>query len=562
MPWAAPRFTARREPVAVLGDHLTATGVGGGRHASRRQRGSEVAALAVCTLLATWLVLHDLGARSLWLDEAFTFGAASQHGGRLLPAVLEDAGNAVAYYLGMHFWTGVFGDTETALRAPSALAAIGMVPVCYYLVRRLFGAWAAVLSAACVAVSLPMVWWGQDARAYVPAVFLTCCSTLAFVVAVQARHRWAWAVYFALSVLAAYTLLLSVLVVLAQAISLLGRRRGDIQWRALVLPATLSATALVPLAWVGLDHGTRPIQWIPPPGPLLSRNNLYFVDFLASSKNVNVPFHHWQVDSLTCAVLLCWTAALALAVRSTRQHPRGPEAWGYLLLLSWLLLPPVVTWVFSKEVQPVFSDRYILFSVVGGSMLTGVALSRVPWRTLGAAAAITILALRAAVILPSYGVPLENWRIGVTNLVAHSKPGDCIAFFVADAYMPFDYYVVNLHLRGVVPQLVLPRTTWGARSAYAEQPQSFTPAQFEAVTRSCARLWLVTSHAGSEAPGPGVLAYRALVYRTEHYLVSEITSAYNKVSALDFLGAKVALYMRNVSRVPSSGFPAETRGGA
>src|ERR1700733_11956012 len=64
----------------------------------------EMIGVLIPTALAGGLVLYDLGSRSLWLDEGFTFAAASQHGAALLHAALRDGGNALSYYVGMHYW--------------------------------------------------------------------------------------------------------------------------------------------------------------------------------------------------------------------------------------------------------------------------------------------------------------------------------------------------------------------------------------------------------------------------------------------------------------------------
>ena len=132
----------------------------------------DLIGMLVPTALAAGLVLYDLGSRSLWLDEGVTFTTASQHGSRLLQDALGDGGNMVSYYLGMHYWTALFGSSEFAIRLPTALAAIGTVPVCFHLLKRLFDLRAAVFGAFFAAVSIPFVWYAQDARAYTVALFL------------------------------------------------------------------------------------------------------------------------------------------------------------------------------------------------------------------------------------------------------------------------------------------------------------------------------------------------------------------------------------------------------
>ena len=93
---------------------------------------------ALCATLASGLVLYDLGARSLWVDEATTWGVARQHGAALWQAVLQDGGNMSGFYMATHFVVELFGSSPLVLRFAPALAFVATVPCCYLLVRRLF----------------------------------------------------------------------------------------------------------------------------------------------------------------------------------------------------------------------------------------------------------------------------------------------------------------------------------------------------------------------------------------------------------------------------------------
>ena len=509
--------------------------------------------MLVPTAVAGALVVHDLGSRSLWLDEGFTFTAASQHGVALLHAALKDGGNALAYYIGMHYWISVFGSTERALRLPTAIAAIGTIPVCFHILRRLFDHAAAVSGSFCVAVSVSFVWWAQNARAYVVAVFFVCAAMLAFVVAVQSGRRLAWAAYVVLTVIGLYTVVLSVLVVVAQAISLLLRQGQDLQRRALLASAGAITVLALPLVWVFADHGAAPAQWAVAPGALLGKNDRYLFDFLASSRSVGVPFKSSIVGDLTLAAVLCWALGTWLFLRELVRRGRTENAWAYGLLFAWFVIPPLVTYVVTVAFQPVLSDRYILGSLPPASMIAGVALSRLrPW-PVAVTAALALIVLRAWVIMPGYGVSLENWRQGVTDIAARSQPHDCIAFFVADGYNPFDYYVLHLTTRpGPVPTPVLPEATWQSRSPHALDPEAVPRARMAGVVSSCPRLWLVMSHGAGYPPGPGVLPYRVRVYHAGHTLMTELNGSYRETSAWWFRGAHVSLYVRRGSMAAAS----------
>src|SRR6202035_3587721 len=96
-------------------------------------------------------------------------------------------------------------------------------------------------------VSSPLVYWGQQARAYLPAVLFLVLAALALVVAVQDENGVAWVFFVASAVLAAYMLLLAALVVVAQiaALSVIGRRSLDVR-------RVLFAIGVIVLLWTPL----------------------------------------------------------------------------------------------------------------------------------------------------------------------------------------------------------------------------------------------------------------------------------------------------------------------
>jgi mannosyltransferase len=503
---------------------------------------------------ASFLVFYRLGWRSLWLDEGDTFTTASQHGAGLWHWALNDGGNMFAYYLGMHAVLETIGSSELALRLPSALAAIGTVLVSYYLVQRLFDARAAFFASSFVAVSLSFVFWSQQARAYSVGTFLTTASTLAFVVAVQERRRGAYIWWAVLSVLAVYTILLSALVLVAQVCSLVLRRRCEITWRALSVAAAAAGLLCLPIAVEAIGRGDAPVRWLAAPGSVFGSNARYFAQFLASANATPVTVNGVVAKLVLLGMALAWAGALCAAVYELVRHGLGGKAWSYGLLLGCLVVPVAVAWIVSVLVQPVITDRYILEAVPPASMLGGVAISRLRPLPVALALGGGLLALRAAALVPSYTVMIENWRSPVDKVLAATQPRDCIAFFVADGYTTFDYYV--LHDAGgevKAPTPVLPASSWASRTPHVLEPDAIARAKLQSVVAGCPRLWLLTSHDAGDPPGPGVLAYRVQTYEADKTLMSEIAANYTAESSSTWSDGLVVLYDRRGAAARSSG---------
>jgi hypothetical protein len=352
------------------------------------------------------------------------------------------------------------------------------------------------------------------------------------VVALQTGRRSAYLAYVAISVLAVYTILLSALVVAAHALSLVLRRRKEIPWRPLTLSGAAICVLCVPVGVAAAIRGTAPVEWVAGPGSFFGANMRSLVAFLASARSDGV--------------LAAWVLAGVLFLYAmARRGLAGGEAWAYGLLIAWFLLPIVIEYLVSELVHPVIGDRYLLDVLPPASMLAGVACSRLRPLSVALAAAAAVLVLRAWVLVPSYGETLENWRAAVTAVVDDSRPHDCVAFFVADGYMPFDYYVLRLvGAHPPPPTPVLPDSSWAARSPHVLEPAVIPAARMPAAVASCPRLWLVLTHNLGFPPGPGVIPYRVSVYEEQLALRSEIDAYYAAGRSMKFLGSTITLYER------------------
>ena len=194
-------------------------------------------------LLAVALRASRLGAQSLWIDEIFTWLAADLGAPLRLAGVLENV-HGPLYTVLLHAWGGLAGDSEWALRAPSVLFGVAVVPALAWLALRWLGretaAWAAWLAAG----SPFLVWYSQEARNYILLVLCVCLAGA---------------------------------VLLGRARRPVGRAAACLALTWAGLLANFSFALLAPLHlrwWLAGDAapagGTRPRRWLPPLGLALA----------------------------------------------------------------------------------------------------------------------------------------------------------------------------------------------------------------------------------------------------------------------------------------------------
>jgi mannosyltransferase len=470
-----------------------------------RERLLTIASILVPALVAAALSGYELSVRSLWLDESATVAIASQHGAALWAAMEHDAGNMIAYYALMHALVSVFGDSLVVLRLPSVIGTAVTAGTVSAIGRQLFNRRVGAAAGLLTAFSLPLVYWGQDARAYALVFALVAVSFLSFVSLVDAESsrrpgtppRWAWPAYVVALVLAMYMSFVAVLVIPAQLVSLLWYRR---RLRSVASAVVVVAVCSVPLAVLAYGRGAGQLFWIPRPSFAGAAAPLEWL--LGSGIPPQFELTATSLPLLALTAILLTGLAISALPRAREQPAAGGVArsrWSAALVGSWIVAPVLVDTAESVIGHSIFESRYFLVSAPAVSLALGRVLlsSRRPaW--LGSVALAAFLVLRMMQILPTYGVSPENWHSAANYVLDRSRPGDCIAFYPADGRMAFAYYFEAAGKPdSSLPRPVLPGSSFADVKPYVEDYWTLAPGQIAHVAATCPRLWLVSSHVGN-----------------------------------------------------------------
>lgn len=496
--------------------------------------------MAIPSLLGLALCLYQITTRSLWLDESATVAITSQHGAGFGAALAHDGGNMLAYYALVHVLIGWFGSSALVIRLPAAIAAAATVALVGMLGLRLAGRRVAAVAGLLTAVSLSLVYWGQDARGYTPMIALVAGSFLALVAILEGRGRWGpWVGYVLCTTLATYMGLEAVLIIPAQLLALIWFRD---RWRPVVAGVAVTAACCIPLAVLAADRGSGQLFWVPAPSARVLKQIL---DALASS-GLQPSFY-----TSTSTVLLTLTLLVLIGggLRTWTVWRAGGRdtVWPPALMFAWLLVPAVAALIESAVGQSIFQARYLLVSLPAVSLLLAWTLAGPhalsaprPVRLLSLGALVALIALRALQLAPAYGVSSEDWR-GLTDyVVAHAQPRDCIAFYPLDNRQAFRYYLRDF---ARAPRPILPTLPWRYVRPFIEDYSSLSSAELAALPQRCGRVWLVASHEG-KVGGPPVSRGN---YARFLQLTSGLRRQYPGTSTLQFGQAgvvTVTLYSR------------------
>jgi mannosyltransferase len=458
-------------------------------------------------LLALTLSVAGIGSRSMWNDEYATWYAATLSWSDLMKLLANVDAVVAPYYVVLHFWIDAFGDSETSLRLPSALAMAGTAALVAVLGRRLFDTGSGLTAGLIVAALPAATRYGQEARPYAFAIGFATLATLLLLRAMErpAWRRWIW--YGAGLVLAGLVHIVTLTVLLAHAVHLWRSFRvsGDLRLLRWCAGAFIAVTAALPLAAKGSEQSSV-IAWIK-------------VDASAVGNLPERIFGSWHV-----ALVVCAAAVLATGLLWSRQ--RGPV----VLLVSWALFPPVFCWA-TFPVLHLFLHRYLLFTVPAWALLAGAlgfslirftrrASAPLPLSLSGLLVVAAVLVVsgpgqQAARHSPVFGEP--DFRGAATALVAAARPGDGIVYAgtTRNGRRAFDY---EARRAGLFRDVLVERTsqengTFGAQECTDPGP----------CVGDTGRIWLMSTTGANldpmdGLPGPtqGFLltAYTLREYRT------------------------------------------------
>jgi mannosyltransferase len=342
---------------------------------------------ALCGLAALAVFLVGIGGPSLWVDEGHSWQYAHEPLGMMLSTVFGST-NAVeaAYYLVLHLWIGIAGDSEVALRLPSAAA----MAVAVWAASKTAGDGAGPRAAAIagfVLIALPgMTRYAQEARPYAFAVSAVAVSTFMLFRGLTRNERRWWVGYAVSLVVVGYFHLLSMLVVPGQLVAVLLICRG--RWRSFAAAVGVAFLAVLPVALLGYMQRGQ-IGWIP----------LAQFDYL------------WTQASVLTGSLAV-TAGVAAAVVVGRGDRRLTA-----LGLPTALSAPVLLWALGLFTH-LYLARYLLGAAPGVAILVAAALIG-----LGRARLLLLAAILVALVWPQ--------QIAVRGPAAHNQNYRAAAALVA-----------------------------------------------------------------------------------------------------------------------------------
>lgn len=394
--------------------------------------------LVAALLVASLVRVAGIGADSLWFDEAFSVIASRIDAG----AIFRGGADPVLppfYFLILHVWQALTGESEVAVRLLSAWCSLLAVAIVYRLGNILFGHRAASWAAVAMAMSPFQIYYAQEARPYALSVLLGGAFLWAFAVAWVRRQWLAWASFVGIATAGLYTHYFFVFLLGAVQVFALTQFRSWQRWRALLLADAIIALLFLPHAWTAIQRAQAVAAgfWITPP-------TLAWLLTAANALLFSPTTHPWLWPiAMFGATALLAVVALDLVVAWRRLV----RPFGAYLVLYAVLTPLLSVLIVSLLGAPIYLYRSFALITPALLLLIGLGLHIRPARSPSLYLAGLVGAMAVVSLWQAAGTanPLKpDFRSAAAVLTTDGEPSDVLLNLRDSSYFSMQYYVPGI----------------------------------------------------------------------------------------------------------------------
>ncbi|MFE4171981.1 hypothetical protein ACFRR7_07960 [Streptomyces sp. NPDC056909] len=298
---------------------------------------------AAAFALGMWGITRE---GTMWRDESVTYQVAQ----RSLPEIWRLLRHADAvhglYYFFMHALYGVWDGGLLTLRIPSVLSIAAAAAFVGLIGHRLAGVRAGVLSGTVFALVPDIQMYAQEGRSYAMVCALVACSTYLLVRSLDSSSGMCWTLYALVNLTAVWLHEFAVLALLAHGVSVAVTRPGPGNGRSWSIAAALAFVGCLPLILFSMGQSDQ-VSWI-----------------------------GWPKAAEWGEIAGWILVSLAAAGYLGRGKGRGSGNTAVRRVGLPLAVLPTAVLLLGSLHEPMYVDRYALFTNVGIALLLGTALDR------------------------------------------------------------------------------------------------------------------------------------------------------------------------------------------
>jgi O-antigen/teichoic acid export membrane protein len=420
------------------------------------------ATLAMAGLCLVATAVRVATSRGLWVDEAISVSQAQLPLGEMLADVRTTDVHPPLHHVLLWLTVRVFGTSEAAVRLPSLIAGVALVPALAWVGRVLYDRRTGWIAAVFAVVAPFGVWYSQEARMYSILMLFAALAVGAQVQALRTGRRRHWALYGVLTAAMVWTQYFALLPVAVQTVVTLyviWRDRHDaVRRRQLLLGAAVAvaivAVVLAPMVPILRDqlasYGSRGAGLTPGQAGAGSSSLGGTISVYAVGANLIWATLGYHADGVMVQVAALWPLLMLLALVMLGRGRSGRS----MLLLALVVVPMAALFAIGSMKRDLFELRYFAGAVpamllLGARVVTSTTLRRGPLLT--ASVAVTAL-LGVGLVdqqLNGANPRLYDFQGAFDEITRRAEPGDVVLYEPSYLAEVVEYYAPGVDARPV-----------------------------------------------------------------------------------------------------------------
>lgn len=305
----------------------------------------DVIAVVLLMVFGACCFFYRIGHAGFWHDEAASWMIARDWR-EMWVTLRHYEANMWLYYVVLHGWMKLFGDTETAMRSLSALAATACIPFVYETSRCLFSRRAAWVAALLLIFHVITMRYAQEARSYAWLELTSAISSYLMVRMIFGKRYHLWPVYGCVTAAGVWFHFHGIFVPMAHYLFIVGFKYYRLAWKPFLAAGLLLFVLVLPIPIVQPVFSSSQVNHLRVPG---FQSVAEFAELLACG-----------AFSLLMVIGL-W---LLVAINQWRKTSHQKRSFvGLAFVTTAIVSPLVAVYFFSRNVMPLWHVPYLIFVV-------------------------------------------------------------------------------------------------------------------------------------------------------------------------------------------------------
>ncbi len=404
--------------------------------------------------LSTWIIIGILllscavriigiAKESYWLDEAISVKQAQASSVNLIELVKVEMHMPLYLYLSRG-WNDLFGVSEFSLRMLSLIFGVLAVYVIFLLGKRMFNERVGIYSALLLALSPIAIYYSQEARLYTIFMFIVLLSFYMFISYLKYDKFKYLLFYLLVNILMLYTNIFAFVVLGIQALWVLFKNRKYLV--SISIAIALSILALMPIIL----------------NILLNYSNYNYVEknwmFPSIDKIWMMLVHYASGILIFFIIMFVVIFGLRIYLKKSKfilknvfkisgfnvksavnVNDKSEISNSLLMLFFWVIVPIIFVWLLFI-VQPLFHERYLLFTLPAYILLLAFSISQFKSKYRTGIIFVLVLFSIYAIFVQYQTVNKDDWRTASEFLKNNVKPTDYLLINPYYQQDPLTYY--------------------------------------------------------------------------------------------------------------------------